>query len=373
MDQHLSDERKAIEEFFYATYHDWGKVDFVSSEAYSRCTAYLVRKPLTVFAQSVLTRLPDLTAALGCALGRVHLEVDGAQGAFLIKIDRLNPEPAYFGRMRFEPNSGYNFVAGLNYRDEPVRLSLTDRVSPHTLISGDTGTGKSNFINIVLAQLLDQLSPQELQLLLVDRSLLTAMSYKSVPHLWRPLPNASLIDAAQTRMTDMGDLIRELELRIARCLDAQVSGREQLIAQYPDQTMPIILVVINELADLFDDQGGAFSQYLKLLHEAMARGPKLGIHVMISLQRPIRDNLPAALFDLLNRRVVFRLSNPQLSELMIDSKEASGLRHSGEGIISAAGDQTPFTALYLPEDPGADPSLHSVIARIKTRWGRSSG
>jgi S-DNA-T family DNA segregation ATPase FtsK/SpoIIIE len=369
MDQRTSDERAAITGFLQSTYHEWGEVDFLSSETYSWATVHLVRKPGQIFTASILSRTTDLSATLGLATGRLHLEIDGEHNALVVRIDRLEPEPAWFSSRPSQVADPYEFVAGLDYQDKPVRLSLIDRSYPHTLIAGDTGSGKTNFLHTALAQLLRQLSPREFSLLFADPGQMTQMFYAKVPHLLHPLPNPVISDPAAVRLADLENLVRELERRSARCREAETSGRESLLAKHPDEVMPVILLVIDEFGTLAIDQGVNYPKYRDLLLLVLRLGRKFGIHVMITAYRPIRDVLPAAFFEMLPGRIAFYLSSPMLSELMLGNKEAAGLRH-WEAIARTGSEQRLFTALYLPEQPtrrrdgGLEPSLAEVIAAI---------
>lgn len=370
MDQRTSDERAAITGFLQSTYHEWGKVDFLSSETYSRTTAHLVRKPGQIFTASILSRTADLSAALGLATGRLHLEIDGEHHALVVRIDRLEPEPAWFSSRPSQVEDRYEFVAGLDYQDKPVCFSLVDRYCPHTLIAGSTGTGKTNFVHVALAQLLRQLSPREFSLLFADPRQTTQMFYAKVPHLLHPLPNPVISDPAAVRLADMENLVRELERRSARCIEAETSGRESLLAKHPEEVMPVILLVIDEFSALAIDQGINYPKYRDLLLSVLRLGRKFGIHVMITAYRPTRDVLPAAFFEMLPGRIAFYLSSPMLSELMLGNKNAAELRLWDAIARTGPLEQRLFTALYLPEQPtrrrdgGLEPLLAEVIAAI---------
>jgi hypothetical protein len=375
MDPRYVVDRFSLVEFLRATYKDWPEPQVLSSDEYSRYSVHLVAKPLNVSAQSLISRVADVAAAMNRPAEKVTITLDAERNAFVITVAQDEPAIAWFSKLNELPaNAKYDFTVGLDPFDKPLVTCLIDSMYPHILVSGGSGSGKSIFVHSVLAQLLRQLSPSELQILFCDAGHDQAAFYSKVPHLFRPTSSDN-----EEQLAHLADLVPELKRRSDLLFEAQVPDRAGFLRKHPDQVLPVILLVVNE-AGYFTSDKYLREPFLIRVGEILKLGRKYGMHVMFSVQRPAADTLGLGFLDALSRRVVFRLESPMSSKYLLDSTSATSLRGQGSGILRLGSEIKRFQALYLPDelesvtraDGTSEPSLGQIIDEVIARWGKIS-
>ena len=230
---------------------------------------------------------------------------------------------------------------------------------PHLLVAGSTGTGKSVFLNAFLCSLLCRATPDELKLLLVDPKLLELSIYQGIPHLI-----ADVVTDPKRAAAALKGIVRKMEERYLMMSSVQVrnvaqfnaKAREQLeagnkffeiktrsadgeevIEELPWATMPYIVVVIDELADLMVMAAKDVEESLQRLAQ-MARAA--GIHLVLATQRPSVDVLTGVIKANFPSRVSFQVSSATDSRTILDQKGAENLLGLGDMLFLA-----PRTAL----------------------------
>ena len=375
MDPRYVVDRFALIDFLRATYKEWPEPQVLSSDEYSRYSVHVLAKPLNVSAQSLISRVADVAAAMNHPVEAVSITLDGERNAFIITVAQSDPATAWFSKLDELPaNVKYDFTIGLDARDKPLVTCLIDSMYPHILVAGGSGSGKSIFIHSVLAQLLRQLPPSEFQLLFCDAGHAEAAFYAKVPHLFRPVS----FDRDE-QLGQMVDLVAELKRRSDLFSEAQVPDRNGFLRKYPGVELPVILLVANEAASFTFDRH-LREPFLIRVGEILRLGRKYGLHVMFSVQRPAAHTLGLGFLDALSRRVVFRLESPMASKYLLDDTSATSLRGQGSGILRLGSDLKRFQGLYLPDerepvtraDGSLEPSLGQVIDEVIARWGKIS-
>lgn len=233
--------------------------------------------------------LDELTTACRRQVTGVH----NPNGAWIV-VHRLNSTDGLVNRVRYSDVMDYYpqsereeipICIGATFarRIEWIRLSQF----PHWLVAGTTGSGKSNFMNTVICNLITSQSPNELMLGLVDlKGGLEFGAYFNVPHLWGEV--AQSIPAVVQKL-------EELEAIMADRFQRFSSVRVKHIGQYrivrPLDRMPRIVLVMDEVASITNAQ-----QQTKRIWDSMSelvrKGRAVGIHLLLATQRPDRDVLP---------------------------------------------------------------------------------
>ena len=220
---------------------------------------------------------------------------------------------------------------------------------PHLLVAGSTGTGKSVFLNSFLCSLLCRATPDELKLLLVDPKLLELSIYQGIPHLI-----ADVVTDPKKAAAALKGIVRKMEERYVMMSAVQVrnvaqfneKAREQIeagnktfqvksqsadgdevIDEIPWVTMPYIVVVIDELADLMVMAAKTVEESLQRLAQ-MARAA--GIHLVLATQRPSVDVLTGVIKANFPSRVSFQVSSATDSRTILDQKGAENLLGLGD-------------------------------------------
>ena len=192
------------------------------------------------------------------------------------------------------------FQAGLDDEGQPVIADIA--MMPHFLIAGPSGTGKSTFVNAMLLGLLENTTPQELRLIVIDLKGLDFGAYgdqeNAVPHLALPI-----ITDGETAVTVIDWAVSEMERRYQVIQAYGKAWRERngeyllitKLAEYNQQAsepLPYIVILIDELADLMLTQGEQIEKNLQRLGQ---KARSAGIHMILATQRPDSDTIPMSI------------------------------------------------------------------------------
>jgi S-DNA-T family DNA segregation ATPase FtsK/SpoIIIE len=200
---------------------------------------------------------------------------------------------------------------------------------PHLLVAGATGAGKSVCLNCIIASLLVTATPDELELLMIDPKRVELTVYNGIPHLKHEvITDPSLAAGALAIIT------REMDSRYERFAKAGVRKIEEYNARFPDEKLPYIVVVIDELADLMLVAPAKVEMLIMRLAQ-LARAT--GIHLVVATQRPSVDVITGLIKANIPSRIAFAVSSQVDSRTILDMGGAERLLGRGD-------------MLYLPID-----------------------
>jgi FtsK/SpoIIIE family/FtsK alpha domain/Ftsk gamma domain len=200
---------------------------------------------------------------------------------------------------------------------------------PHLLVAGATGAGKSVCLNCIIASLLVTATPDQLELLMIDPKRVELTVYNGIPHL----KNEVITDPSMAAGA-LAIITREMDLRYERFAKAGVRKIEEYNAKYPDEKLPYIVVVIDELADLMLIAPAKVEMLIMRLAQ-LARAT--GIHLVVATQRPSVDVITGLIKANIPSRIAFAVSSQVDSRTILDMGGAERLLGRGD-------------MLYLPID-----------------------
>lgn len=229
---------------------------------------------------------------------------------------------------------------GRDISGRPVLMNLA--TTPHLLIAGATGAGKSSCINSLLTSLLVRSTPEQVRLILVDPKQVEMGQYNGLPHLLtqvvtNPKKAANALSWAVTEMERRYDLLYKVSVRDITGYNASYDAGElnkpdpvtgEISEQY--QRLPYIVVVVDEMADLMMVAGKDVEDSINRI---AAKARAVGIHLVLATQRPsvnvitgvIKANVPA--------RIAFTVSSLQDSRVIIDHPGAEKLIGKGDMLV----------------------------------------
>jgi S-DNA-T family DNA segregation ATPase FtsK/SpoIIIE len=223
---------------------------------------------------------------------------------------------------------------GKSIHGEPYFADLA--TMPHLLIAGSTGTGKSVGLNSMLTSILYRATPDDVRLIMIDPKRLELGMYADIPHLLTPV----VVDpklAANALKWAVGEMehryktmasehVRNIE-QYNRNMRIKIQGGEMLDNGEPPKTLPFIVVVIDELADLMMVAGHEVEESICRLAQ-MARA--VGIHLILATQRPSVDVITGLIKANLPARISFRVSSKTDSRTILDANGADKLLGKGD-------------------------------------------
>jgi S-DNA-T family DNA segregation ATPase FtsK/SpoIIIE len=220
--------------------------------------------------------------------------------------------------------SSLKLALGKDVAGKPICADLTSM--PHLLIAGTTNSGKSVCVNSILSSLLLNNSPAEMRLLLVDPKRVELTGYNRIPHLLAPV----VVDADKV-VGALQWVIREMDARYHKFAKAGVRNILEFNKRN-EETMPFLVVVIDELADLMmlapDDTERCITRLAQLARAT-------GIHLIIATQRPSVDVVTGLIKANMPARIAFMVASGVDSRVILDQPGAEKLLGRGDMLYQA--------------------------------------
>jgi S-DNA-T family DNA segregation ATPase FtsK/SpoIIIE len=236
--------------------------------------------------------------------------------------------------------SKLTLALGKTIHGEPHFADLA--TMPHLLIAGSTGTGKSVGLNAMLTSILYRATPDDVRLIMIDPKRLELGMYEDIPHLLTPVVVEPKLAANALRWAvhEMEERYKTLAAEGVRNIDQYNRNvrhqLEELGSSAPKdgedvpRTLPFIVVVIDELADLMMVAGNEVEESICRLAQ-MARA--VGIHLILATQRPSVDVITGLIKANLPARIAFRVSSRIDSRTVLDGNGAEQLLGKGDMLL----------------------------------------
>jgi S-DNA-T family DNA segregation ATPase FtsK/SpoIIIE len=256
-------------------------------------------------------------------------------------------------------------IDGINYVADLTRM-------PHLLIAGATGTGKSVCLNSLVVSVLYKARPDEVKFIMIDPKRLELGLYADIPHLATPIITepkraANALKWAVAQMEQRYKQLAQWGVRNIDGYNMEVERRNNVLdfdeEGQPWKTLPYIVIVVDELADLMMTCGSDVEEAITRLAQ-MARA--VGIHLVLATQRPSVDVITGLIKANFPSRIAFRVSQKVDSRTIIDANGAEQLLGRGDMLFLPPGTSRLLRVhgAYLDENEVA-----RVVAHIKSQGG----
>ncbi len=228
---------------------------------------------------------------------------------------------------------------------------------PHVLIAGSTGSGKSVCINTIITSILYKAKPEEVKLIMVDPKVVELGVYNGIPHLLIPVVTdpkraAGALNWAVQEMMRRYDLFADAKVR-------NLEGYNKQRKQNNEQTIPKIVIIIDELADLMMVAAKEVEDSICRLAQ-LARAA--GIHLIVATQRPSVDVITGLIKANVPSRIAFAVSSQVDSRTILDRGGAEKLLGKGDMLYYPAGINSPIRVQGAFVSDG---EIEKVISFIK--------
>ena len=286
-------------------------------------------KPLAhIKVSKILNLQDDLAMALKASTIRIQAPVPG-KDVVGIEIPNNEIETIYLREILESDifkNAKSPLVIALG-KDIVGKPFVTDLAKlPHLLIAGTTGSGKSVGINDMILSLLYRNSPDDLKLMMIDPKMLEFSIYNEIPHLLTPV-----ITEPKKAIVGLDNMVKEMDRRYKLMSNARVKNIENYNNKYPEDKLPYIVVIIDELADLMMT-GGKDVEFsiARLAQKARASG----IHLIVATQRPSVDVVTGLIKANFPSRISFKVGQKIDSKVILDQPGAESLLGRGDMLFT---------------------------------------
>lgn len=333
-------------------------VKVIGSQAGPRVTQFYLKpekvngKPSKVSAIKALNH--DLSLALNASV-----RINTRPGKLIIEIPHEAFDPVMIERV-IESGEGMVLpvALGLDVAGEPIAIDLTEM--PHALVAGATGGGKSVCINAAIASLLMHLTPDELQLLMIDPKMVELVQYEGIPHLVTPVIT-DMQQAAGALRWAVSEMDRRYKL-LSQARQRKISAYNEWAKANREQVLPYLVIVIDELADLMMQYQEEVEPLIVRLAQ-MARA--VGIHAILATQRPSVDVVTGLIKANIPTRIGFAVASSTDSRVILDCVGAEALLGRGDMLYLAAGTSQPqrIQGCFIDDD---------ALSELVTHWKNSA-
>ncbi len=360
---------------------DFGiEVKVVAAQPGPVITRYEIEPAIGVKGSQVLNLVKDLARALSVVSVRV---VETIPGKSCMGLEIPNPKRQVVrlseilsSKIYAEMASPLTLAMGKDIAGNPIVADLAKM--PHVLVAGTTGSGKSVAINAMILSLLYKATANDVRLILVDPKMLELSVYEGIPHLLTPVVT-DMKQAAHALSWCVGEMDRRYKLMSTfgvrnlsgfnqKIREAEKAGKPltnpfTITPESPEplKELPLIVVVIDELADLMMVVGKKVEELIaRLAQKARAAG----VHLLLATQRPSVDVITGLIKANIPTRVSFQVSSKVDSRTILDQMGAEQLLGQGD-------------MLYLPPGTGypqrvhgafvSDQEVHKVVEYLKSR------
>jgi len=341
-------------------------------------TRYEIEPAVGVKGAQIVNLVKDLARALSVVSIRV---VETIPGKSYMGLELPNPKRQIVKLVEILSSTAYNDTQGALTlalgKDIAGKAVIADLARmPHLLVAGTTGSGKSVAVNAMILSLLYKAEPRQVRLLLIDPKMLELSVYEGIPHLLAPVvtdmklaPNAlnwcvAEMERRYKLISQLG--VRNLATYNARIVEARKAGKPLANpltstpgTPEPLEEMPLIVVVVDELADLMMVTGKKIEE---LIARIAQKARAAGIHLILATQRPSVDVITGLIKANIPSRIAFQVASKVDARTILDQGGAEALLGQGDMLFLPPGTGYP---LRVHGAFVSDGEVHRVVAHLK--------
>lgn len=289
----------------------------------------VVRIPSTVSQNRITSKRKDIQLWLETSQ-EPTIRID--KGKINIDVVREDPETIYFENFMYEVRKQLkekikesNLIAplGLNPLNQMIYIDLSDATTPHLLVGGTTGSGKSVSLNSIILSIMCIYSPEQVQFMFIDPKQVEFTNYNNKKHTLKVIKN---IDSA---VEELSQMVEEMENRYDMFSKEYVSNIDEYI-KLTNNKMPHLVLVFDEFADFINQERKMAKRVEVAITRLGQKARAAGIHLIICTQHPKAEVINTNIRNNLGARLALRTADSVASNVILDQDGAERLAGKGD-------------------------------------------
>ena len=239
----------------------------------------------------------------------------------------------------FAAQAALPVVLGRDMMGKPMYADLA--AMPHAIVAGETGSGKSVGLNVMLLSLLYKRSPEQLKFLMIDPKAVELTPYNGLPHMLRPV-----VTDMDRAAEDLAWAVTEMDRRYQLFAATGVKNLASYNARATTEKLASVVIVIDEFADLILSN----KKVEKLVTRLAQKSRAAGIHMIIATQRPSMNVITGTLKANCPTRMAFRVADGVNSRIILDEQGAENLLGRGDMLLKMNGETKRVQCPWVSEE-----------------------
>lgn len=296
--------------------------------------------PKSISQNKIAPHLKDIIIWLGLKT-EPHLAID-EKGLFL-DILRDNPSTIYYDsfikkvREKFKPEELKNKLLvpiGMDPLNELVYIDFNDPITPHLLIGGTTGSGKSVTLNSIIFSLMLLYKKEEVEFVFIDPKRVEFAPYENKTHTREVIFD---IDRAIKRLEELRE---EMNFRYSKMVSSYNKNINDFNKDNPEDKMSHCVIVFDEFADFMLSDKESVKRVEEAIQSIAQKGRAAGLHLIICTQNPRADIINTKIRSNLPARLSLKVTDSSASKIILNLTGAQKLAGKGDFLIAKGSDVT---------------------------------
>lgn len=263
--------------------------------------------------------------------GFVNIDVVRAQRQ-MIKMGDILEKLNDIGEKYSNYRDKFYVLLGEDILGNPKVIDMSDSNSPHLLIAGQTGSGKSVLLNAMLASIMAIYEPDEVEIILVDPKQVELTIFEESPFT----KNNHIATESHEAIQLLDELVNEMNRRYKMFRDNRVKNITDFNKRYPENKEKRILMVFDEYGAMIEESKDIRDKLEQAIKQLSQKARAAGIHMIICTQTPRADIITTTIRNNLTARIALKVADSTASSLIIDTKGSESLLGKGDMLVKTA-------------------------------------